>query len=266
MQTGGMLCARPFLDAGSPTVCMVSLFALCPDVFAVEGGCPRAISIELLSCHLPVRAMSRLQVPLQVKKETPASLALLSRFQAMLWRGARPTRSLLTAFSGLFSPSSPSSASEHSYSLGSAFARSKGGLQVSADHPHLGSLWGLNQPNSCSRILAGFDPEAAKTTELAECCVLQSGRGVQHRGTLWHLHPCFIRSPARAGQDLHFPSPSLSRGSARGSRSRGRRGDSEHQFILRCDLSPWHPCRGPCLTKGQCSSDINESLLLRTAV
>lgn len=86
-----MLCVRPFLDAGSPTVCVVSLFALCSDVFAVEGGCPRAISIELLSCHLPVRAMSRLQVPLQVKKETPASLALLSSLQAMLWRGARPT-------------------------------------------------------------------------------------------------------------------------------------------------------------------------------
>lgn len=77
-------------------------------------------------------------------------------------------------FSLLSSPSSPSSASEHSYSLGSAFARSKGGLQVSADHPPLGRLWGLNPPNSCSCILAGFDPEAAKTTELAECCVLQS--------------------------------------------------------------------------------------------
>lgn len=58
-----------------------------------EAGCPRAVSIELLSCHLPFGAMSRLQVPLQVRKETPAPLALLPRLQAMLWRGARPPRS-----------------------------------------------------------------------------------------------------------------------------------------------------------------------------
>ena len=188
------MCARPFLDACSPTVCTVSLFALCPDVFAVEGGCPRAISIELLSCHLPVRAMSWPQVPLQVKKETPAPLALLSRLQAVLWRGARPTKSLLPAFPGLFSPSSPSSASEHHYSLVSAFARSKRGLEISADHPPLGGLWGFNQPTSCSHIWAGFDPEAAETTELAERGVLQSSEcmdgvlSAEDHGYL-HLHP-----------------------------------------------------------------------------
>lgn len=118
----------------------------------MKGG---AQEPSLLSCHLPFRAMSQLQVPLQVKKETPAPLALLSRPQATLWRGARPPGSLLPAFPGLFAPSSPSSGSEHApksqllpYSLRSACARSKGGLEISADHPLLGGLWGFSQPSS----------------------------------------------------------------------------------------------------------------------
>lgn len=92
----------------------------CPDVFVVEAGCPRAISIELLSRDLPVRAMSWLQVPFQVKKETPAPLALLSRLQIMLWRGVSKACSVSRAVLTLLLPEL---CLRTSLFLGSTFAR-----------------------------------------------------------------------------------------------------------------------------------------------
>lgn len=72
-------------------------------------------------------------------------------------------------------------------------------------------------------------------------------------------------STSRAGP-WRFPSPCLCPEALPRARGPEDREGQRDQLILRRDPPPQHACGSPCLTEGQCSSAISESLLLRTAV